>query len=85
MANFPGMILGSASFAESTAFDEFFDNNQKNTTSNGWVTYSTFQTDEAKEPGFYYLGWSIQMGQSDKEKRVGLRIRTREGTAVVLI
>ena len=74
---FPGQFQGTASFAESTTFDEFFDSTQKNTTSNGWVTYDTFQTPEEKEAGLYYLGWSLAIGQSDKEKRVGIRIRYR--------
>jgi len=79
--SFPGFILGSASFAESTAFDEFFNDTQQSTTSNGWVTYDTFTTPEAKEPGIYRLDWAVEMGQSKKQKRVGLLIEAREGTS----
>ena len=77
MGTFPGILSGTASFAEATSFDEFFDDTQKNTTSNGWVTYDTFTTAEIKDAGLYYLGWSVAIGQSDKEKRVGIRVRFR--------
>jgi hypothetical protein len=78
---FPGFYQGVISFAEATGFDAFFDTTQRNTTSNGWVRYDTYTTDEEKDEGEYNISWSVEIGQSDKEKRVGFQAQWRTGTS----
>lgn len=72
--------LGNQTLASQTNFQEFEDNAQDNTTSNGWVTATTFTT-EAVADGRYYVGVASNVGQSDKEKKFGFRVQSRDGTS----
>lgn len=80
MPNQPGFIQGIPSFAEASEFKEFSSLTQQNTTSNGWVTFATFTTDDSTD-GEWQIQASFNIGQSDKEKQVGFRLQARDGTS----
>lgn len=67
------------SFGESTGFEGFNEDSTSSTTSNGWVT-KLDETTTDKGGGKYYVGWSTEVTNSDKEKRVGMRVRIDDGT-----
>jgi hypothetical protein len=67
------------SFANAADFENAFEDSTSSTTSNRWVTKLDFTTNE-KEGGRYYLGWSLEAGQSDKQKQVGTRVQIDDGT-----
>lgn len=80
--------LGSQTFADATNFDDFEELPNQNTTSNGWVQFARFTTrndddtaDEARPTGRFVAFVAGQLGQSDKEKKVGFRLQTRTGTS----
>jgi hypothetical protein len=65
-----------------TEFEAYSDNSTESTTSNGWVTKSGYPyTTDVKTAGQYVIDWSAQLGQSDKQKEVGLLVEWREGTS----
>lgn len=65
-----------------TEFEAFESAAQQSTTSNGWVTKSGYPyTSTPKSAGNFVLNYSAQLGQSDKEKEVGLRVQWRPGTS----
>jgi hypothetical protein len=80
MALVPGFISGVATFSDSTEYKEFSSLAQQNTTSNGWVTFATFTTDDATD-GQWQIQTSFNIGQSDKQKQVGFRLQARDGTS----
>lgn len=67
------------SFEESTGFEGFNEDSTSSTTSNGWVT-KLDETTEAKSAGTYYVGWSTEMTNSDKQKKVGLQVQINTGS-----
>lgn len=65
-------------FAGATEAEGDFDDDEETTTSNGWVTTGLNFTSEVKSGGKYYVGWSTEVGQSDKQKTVGMRVQFRD-------
>ena len=62
------------SFSEAFEFQGFAELTQSSTTSNGWVD-KLLETTQAKSGGDYYFGWSLEAGQSDKQKAIGTRVQ----------
>lgn len=60
-------------------FEAFESTPEESTTSNFWVTKSSYPyTTSTLSAGTHLLQYSAQMGQSDKQKRVGMRFQYRE-------
>ena len=57
-------------------YEYFNDEGQSSTTSNGWVTKLEVTTDD-KSGGDYIFAWSAEVGQSDKQKEVGMLVSHR--------
>ncbi len=74
-----GWQRNGQSFANATDFESFFDDALESTTSDGWVT-KLEETTGPKASGRYYVGWSLEAGQSDKEKNIGTRVQIDTGS-----
>lgn len=73
--------LKTFSQEESTSFQSFNEDSLQSTTSNSWVTRTNFPVTTTVLPvGKYKIDHSNQLGQSNKEKQVGLQVEYREGT-----
>jgi hypothetical protein len=72
-----------------TEFEEYSSPTLQSTTSNGWKTKTGNggsdlgypYTTDIKSAGKYVVDFTVQVGQTDKEKQVGSRFQWRQGTS----
>lgn len=74
--------VATSNIGGSFEFESFFEAPRSTTTSNGWVNKLSVTT-SSRDGGKYYVGWAMEYSQTDKEKRVGTRVRINYGSGWV--